>query len=189
MTARSPKCFTEEKMSSQNSFWHKLTHSLRALFRLKKTESELDSELQFHLESQIESNIRAGMSPEIARQSAIREFGGVDLAKEECRDERGTQFLERLWQDVRFGTRVLAKSPLLTVIVVVTLSLGIGANTTIFSIVNSVLIRPLPVPDPGQIAAVAIQQQNAPIGSSGFSYPAFKDFRSQTSGSLDLFGS
>ncbi len=176
-------------MSLQNSLWHKISHSIRALFRLKKAESELDSELRFHLESQIESNIRAGLSPNAARQSALREFGAVELAKEECRDERGTQFLEQLWQDVRFGTRMLAKSPLLTVIVVLTLSLGIGANTTIFSIVNSVLIRPLPIPDPGQIAAVAIQQQNAPIGSSGFSYPAFKDFRDQTGDSIDLFGS
>ena len=176
-------------MLSQNFFWHKITHSIGAILRRQKVETELDSERRFHLEAQIESNIRVGMSPQVARDSALREFGGVELAKEECRDQRGTQFLEQFWQDVRYGLRMLRKKPGLTAMVVVTLSLGIGANTTIFSIVNSVLIRPLPVPDPEQIAAVAIQPRNAPLGSSGFSYPAFKDFRDQTRGSIDLFGS
>src|SRR5580693_4095796 len=98
-------------MPADNSFWHRFSYSIRALLRREKSEMELDSELRFHLESQIENNIRAGMPPEAARQSALREFGGVALAKEECRDERGTQFIEQLSQDVRFGLRMLRKSP------------------------------------------------------------------------------
>src|SRR5580704_17937526 len=98
-------------MSSQNSIWNKIAHSIRGLFHREKAETELDSELRFHLESQIENNIRAGMPAEAARQSALREFGGVELAKEECRDERGTQFLENLWKDVRFAVRMLRKNP------------------------------------------------------------------------------
>src|ERR1700722_3309554 len=98
-------------MPSQNSLWYSFSHSIRALFRRRKAETELDSELRFHLESQIAANVRAGMSPETARQSALREFGAIELAKEECRDERGTQFLEQFWQDARFGARMLRKNP------------------------------------------------------------------------------
>jgi predicted permease len=94
-----------------------------------------------------------------------------------------------LWLDIRFAARTLAKNPGFTAIVVLTLALGIGANTAIFSMVNSVLFRPLPVHDPDQIVAVAIQQQDAPIGSSGFSYLEFSDFRDQSTKVIDLFGS
>jgi predicted permease len=94
-----------------------------------------------------------------------------------------------LWLDIRFAARTLAKNPGFTAIVVLTLALGIGANTAIFSMVNAVLLRPLPIHDPDQIVAVAIQQQDAPIGSSGFSYPEFSDFRDQSNKVIDLFGS
>src|ERR1700729_4368149 len=97
-------------MPADNSFWNKFLYSIRALFRREKSEKELDSELRFHIDAQIEFNIRAGMSPEAARQSALREFGGVELAKDECRDERGTQFLENLWKDVRFGARKIGRA-------------------------------------------------------------------------------
>jgi predicted permease len=186
-------------MPSQNSFWNKLTHSIRALFRRKQTENELDSELRFHLESQIENNVRAGMPPEAARQSALREFGGIQLAKEECRDERGTQFFEQLWQDVRFGTRMLRKNPGFTAVAVLTLALGIGANSAIFSLIDTVLVRPLPIPNAAELLLLKwTSQQSAKwksyhqIGACdetvdddhrngcGFSYGTFNEIRVHT---------
>ena len=150
-------------MLSQTSFWNKLAHSIRSLFRREQIETELDSELRFHLESQIESNIRAGMSPEEARRSAMREFGGVELAKEECRDERGTQFLDQLWQDMRFGVRMLRKNPGFTAVAVLTLALGIGANSAIFGLIDTVLLRPLPVPHPNQLFLVQWKSHQEPL--------------------------
>src|ERR1700720_344125 len=91
-------------------------------------------------------------------------------------------------QDVRYAFRMLAKSPMLTVIVVLTLALGVGANTAIFSVVNGFLLRPLPVPSPEQITVLAIQQKDAPIGSAGFSYPEFVDFRKQADPVANIFG-
>ena len=174
-------------MPADNSLWNKFSYSIRALFRREKTETELDSELRFHLETQIESKIRAGMSPEAARQSALREFGGVELAKEECRDERGTQFLENLWQDVRYGLRMLRKNPGFAAVAVLTLALGIGANTAIFSVVNSVLLRPLPYPEPSKIIEL---QRRMPDGelSGALSIPQFLFFRDNNSAFQNVAG-
>lgn len=166
-----------------------LIFRLRALFRFRSVETDLDDELRFHFEQEILKQTQSGASRAEAVRRARLRIGGIDQIKEHCRDARGVRLLETFWQDFRYGARMLTKSPALTAIVIITLSLGIGANTAIFSIVNSVLLRPLSVPNPNQIVAVAIQQQNAPVGSSGFSYPAFKDFRDQGSQSLDLFGS
>ena len=161
---------------------------LRALFRRSAVEAELDDELRFHFDQQIEKYTRSGLSHEEALRHARVAFGGTDQVKEECRDARGVYFLETLAQDVRYGARMLAKAPTLTIIIAVTLALGIGANTAIFSLANAFLLRPLPVAAPEQIAVLAIQQKDAPIGSGGFSYPEFADFRAQTTGFSNLFG-
>jgi predicted permease len=162
-------------MTSQTSFWNKLAHSIRALFLRKNVETELDSELRFHLESQIENNIRTGMSSEAARQSALREFGGVELAKDECRDERGTQFLENLWKDVRFGARMLRKNPGFTAVAVLTLALGIGANTAIFSVVQGVMLAPLPYSEADRL--VVVWESNNHALRMATSYSDFQDWQ------------
>ncbi|MDB4965612.1 MAG: efflux pump, inner rane subunit [Myxococcales bacterium] len=159
---------------------------LRGLVLKRRREQEMDEELRFHLEMQTRENVAAGMSPEEARLAALRAFGGVEQVKEECRDVRGTRVVEWLGQDVRFGWRVLRRAPGFTAVAVVTLALGIGANSAMFSLVHTVLLRPLPFPAPNELVVVSTSHPGAPIDY--VSYPDLRDWRAGSRSFSDLAG-
>ncbi len=145
------------------------------LFRKNKVERQLDSELSFHLEQVTEAYIQQGLAPDEAARQARIEFGGVEGVKEECRESRRVHLVETFLQDVRYGLRSLIKNPGFSLVAILTLALGIGANTAIFSVVNAVLLNPLPFPHPEELVALHESKPNFEHGS--ISYPNFVDWK------------
>jgi predicted permease len=165
---------------SPAGFVRRIAFRLRALFTRSRLEREMDEELRFHVEQATEEKQRRGLSPEEARRVALIELGGLEPTREDCREAWGVRALETLVQDVRYGLRGLRRHPGYTAAVLVTLALGIGANTAVFSVVNAVLLKPLPYKRGEQVVLLRQPERTSASDDLGFSVAEVRDLRDQT---------
>ena len=146
---------------------------LRSLFRREQIELDLDAEIQYHLEQKIDANVAAGMTPAEARFAALRAFGGVQYRKDHLRDTRGVwslRWLERSWQDLQYACRTFTRNPGFALVAVLSLAIGIGANTAVFSFVNALLLRPLALRDSKGLVMVGLWIRR-PVDSAPSDHP------------------
>jgi predicted permease len=158
-------------------FFRTLIHRLTALFRRQRLEDDLDAELRSHLEMAVETNLRKGMSAEDARHEALRSFGGVEQTKELYRDQRGLPMLETTLQDLRFGLRMLQRDPGFSILAMLCLTLGIGANAAVFSWIEGILFRPYPLVTHQERLFALTGSAPGEAGHTGLSWPDFVDLR------------
>jgi putative ABC transport system permease protein len=152
---------------------------LRSLFRREQIERELDEEMRYHLERKTEEYAAAGLSSDEARHAAIRAMDGIERHKEECRDMRKVNWLEDFWQDLKFAARMLRRTPGFAAVVVLTLALGIGANSAIFSVIDGILLQPLPYGDPDRLVIVWENNLRRSNPHNVVSPPNFLDWQAQ----------
>ncbi|HXJ40245.1 MAG TPA: permease prefix domain 1-containing protein, partial [Bryobacteraceae bacterium] len=162
---------------------------LRSLLRRGAIEQELDRELQFHLDQEIQKEVRLGRTPSEARSAALRRLGGVAQIQEECRDMRRTSYIENLVRDLKYAGRTLVKAPVFTLAAITTLTLGIGANTAIFQLLDAVRLRTLPVAEPHRLSQIEIHNMNFGIseGSDNLSYPLYRRIREHQQAFSEIF--
>ena len=151
---------------------------IRATLLKRRLDEELDEEIRGHLEMQAEEFVRQGMTPDEARLAARRRFGGVDQVKEEYRDRRGIPFVESFGRDLRYSFRLLGRSPGFAAIAILTLAIGIGATTAVFTVLNRAFLQALPVTDPDRIVALNNTSPNRTFPT--FSYANYRDVRDRT---------
>ena len=168
-------------MGALAHMWRRLAGALAKSNR-QELEDRLDDEIRFHVEQQIEKNRRAGMAPDEARRQALIRFGGVEQMREQTRDEFRAGLAEHLARDVRYGLRSLRRHPGFTAMAVLSLAIGIGANTAIFGLVNAVLFGHSPLAEPETL--VNIYESEAGRGFNPMSHPNIEDLRRGTS---DIF--
>jgi macrolide transport system ATP-binding/permease protein len=149
---------------------------IAGLLRARREEEEIAAELDSHLAMQIEDGIRAGLSPQEARRQALIRLGGAEQVRQAWRERSGLPWIENLWRDFRFGRRMLAKNPGFTAAAALTLALGIGANTAIFSLIDALFLKPLPVPHAEQLVRIFAKGPSGHYGA-GFSMPEFEQLR------------
>jgi predicted permease len=157
----------------------RLLASFRNIFRRAAADKQLEEELHAHRQLLIDENIAAGMDPALARRQAMIEIGGAEQLREEVRSRRAGQWMEELWQDLRYGLRMLRKAPGFAALAVMTLALGIGANTAMFSVVNGILLHQPPFADPSHVMVVLQRQPNG--AANVFSTPDYLEWKRQSS--------
>jgi hypothetical protein len=163
-------------------------HRLRSLFRDTQLDTELDAEMAAHLDLAVEENIHRGMSPEEARRQALIRFGGAAQAQEKHRDARSLPLLDEFSPDLRYALRTFRRDRAFVAIAIIILTLGIGANIAVFSVVNTILLRPLPFHDPQQLVFIAAADGKSGMSSLTYSVDAYEELKHQNNSFQDVAG-